>query len=647
MIDGRNGLEKQGDNPFRWISDLGWTGKKSNYYDWIWNSSASTLAFIFINHLKTTTMKKISKILFFIAALTTLIFSCRKDESDDSTNNGNTGGNYVQVIISGIVLDENNQPVSNASVTSGNLSTVTNQYGLFLLQGEVSRDRSLISIQKAGYLSRLHALIPKSNTINYVKIVLSGEPAAQLLASSAGGTVQAGNGGSVQFAPNSFVVAGSNTPYSGTVNIVTKHLDINDTYFGLMIPGGDLAGKNSSGENVSLYSYGMTAAILSGSSGENLELAPGSSATITFPLATSQQADAPATIPLWYLDETTGLWMEDGLATKVGNSYVGTVTHFTWWNCDHPGAQATISGLVTDCEGVPLANVTVTVNSGMTVVTDQNGYYSNWVPSGITLTFQVHAQGTFLLPSQLENVGPLSSGQVFTVPTLVVPCGSRVYGQITNCDGNLTEGSVIITSNNVILNSIHTINGMFSLMTPANETCILYSYSSSGTINMQINCGSAGDSIDAGTIQLCNSSNSSQGFNITGNGYNGETVTLITTVTSSDAYWSLSTGYTIGTFTGNSSAGPCTIYLTYQGASEGIHNISANYTLGNFLLNLNGTTYYSSSYTTIPFILELTYYGPVDDSIRGTFYGGLSTDSITEVMISNGRFSFPRSADHN
>jgi len=82
-----------------------------------------------------------------------------------------------------------------------------------------------------------------------------------------------------------------------------------------------------------------------------LQLATGKNATVTFPIATATQSTAPATIPLWFFDETKGMWIEQGSATKTGNTYVGTVSHFTWWNCDWGGGPLTYTATFVDQNG--------------------------------------------------------------------------------------------------------------------------------------------------------------------------------------------------------------------------------------------------------------------------------------------------------
>ena len=64
--------------------------------------------------------------------------------------------------------------------------------------------------------------------------------------------------------------------------------------------------------------------------GQKLNLKEGHTAEIVVQIDDSQLATAPNTITLWHFDEEKGYWKEDGVATKVGNKYVGEVSHFSW-----------------------------------------------------------------------------------------------------------------------------------------------------------------------------------------------------------------------------------------------------------------------------------------------------------------------------
>lgn len=80
--------------------------------------------------------------------------------------------------------------------------------------------------------------------------------------------------------------------------------------------------------------------------GQPVNLAAGSSAEIVVPIYVTTYPDGSPvevedTIPLWSLNENTGLWTQEGVGTVVvsnasptGLAFRATVTHFSWWNCD-------------------------------------------------------------------------------------------------------------------------------------------------------------------------------------------------------------------------------------------------------------------------------------------------------------------------
>lgn len=411
-----------------------------------------------------------------------IISSCKKD--DDNTNGGAiVSGSNAKTTVTGMVLDESNAPLAGVTVTAYGQTTTTSQYGTFVLK-ELSADKSRCVLQftKAGYFKRAHAFKAAANTVNYVRIVLNSNAVTHTISSSAGGTITGTNNCTVQFAPNSFVTA-NGSAYTGTVSITLKHLSPGDANFGFSIPGGDLAAVNNDGEDVSLYSYGMLGVVLTGNGGEPLQLATGKTATITMKVADGQIASCPTTIPLWYFDEATSLWKEEGQATLVGGFYVGTVTHFSWWNCDYQGPRATIQGKVVDCNGTAMSNVNVTVNGWYVMTTNQFGDYSSDVPVGMNFTVQVLANNNVgIQSSQIENVPVLTNGQVYIVSALIVPCPSRVAGNLNKCTGEAIDGFVSISNSNGFYNFQYTSgNGAFNIAVPPNSLMNLNAYSADGS----------------------------------------------------------------------------------------------------------------------------------------------------------------------
>jgi len=582
------------------------------------------------------------KVLIAMFVVIAIISACRKDDSDDSMPSP-TNSNLVNATITGIVTDESNQPIIGVQVMAYGNVTSTDVNGIFVLKGDVDKKRCVLEFSRQGYMKRLHAIIP-SSAVNYVRIMMQGEPFAQSILTGNSSIVNLGSGGSIVFPANAFVINGTATPYIGEVLVFSEHLSPDGPNFSMLIPGGDLSGVNANGDDVSLYSYGMGSVTLKGTSGEDLQLAAGISATITFPIASSQSASAQTTIPLWYLDENTALWKEEGEAVKVGNNYVGTVSHFSWWNCDIGPDRGTIIGRVVDCEGTPLANVTVTVNGQLTVVTDQNGYYTNWVPTGIQLTFQVLPQGAIMLPSQIETVAPLTIGQSITVPDLVVPCGSRINGHLTNCEEENISGTIGVFLNNDLVSYEYTTNGSFNLYAGANTNYTLVATTQEGVVTINVTSVGMSDTLDVGLLQACNESTASTGFTLNGMGYVNTAVNL-DIVDGNEGNYYTGGNTTYGYVNGISNLGPCSINLSFSGNS--ITTVDATLESDSvFHINLNGVYMFPSHSSSNHLFINITQYGAVGDSIKGTFAGDVETDGgLNTGTITNGRFAIFRGQD--
>ncbi|MCW7537967.1 immunoglobulin domain-containing protein [Aquabacterium sp. A7-Y] len=102
--------------------------------------------------------------------------------------------------------------------------------------------------------------------------------------------------------------------------------------------------------SVTIESFGaLHVELRAADSGRPLQLGAGKTAVIRIPLA-SRSPTPPATLPLYHLDETSGLWVEEGSATLVGRGeeayYEGRVSHFSYWNADRPTETVYVEGCV-------------------------------------------------------------------------------------------------------------------------------------------------------------------------------------------------------------------------------------------------------------------------------------------------------------
>jgi hypothetical protein len=98
-------------------------------------------------------------------------------------------------------------------------------------------------------------------------------------------------------------------------------------------------------------------------------------------------SEAPVEIPMWHFDESTGLWDEQGMATKNGSEYTTELPHFSTWNCDIPNSAITISGRLINTEGSPIGSAHIApyasdAGRGGLFNTNEDGTFSRRVPRG-------------------------------------------------------------------------------------------------------------------------------------------------------------------------------------------------------------------------------------------------------------------------
>jgi len=117
---------------------------------------------------------------------------------------------------------------------------------------------------------------------------------------------------------------------------------------------GDLRGITTGGKEVALKTYGMMNVELQDDAGNKLQVASGQQATITVAVPSALQGTAPATIPLWYFNDSTGRWIQQGAGALQGSSYIGNVSHFTWWNYDVSYIPYFFKGHIKDQAGNPV-----------------------------------------------------------------------------------------------------------------------------------------------------------------------------------------------------------------------------------------------------------------------------------------------------
>jgi hypothetical protein len=231
---------------------------------------------------------------------------------------------------------------------------------------------------------------------------------------------------------------------------------------------GTMLGINATDEVKALVTYGMMAVELRGNAGQELNLAPNKEATLHFPLPSSVTG-APESIDLWSMDEQTGFWRLEGTAAKVGNEYVASVGHFSFWNCDIPHTYVQLKGDLVDENGDPVANQTVNVQTGgvlgsASAITDANGHFEGFVPDLVNLTLTV----VDICQDQLytSNLGSLTSNTDLGDIVIATQAMTTITGSAEDCSGGPLTNGIAYAFTDLGWKVDEVINGEFNLTVP-------------------------------------------------------------------------------------------------------------------------------------------------------------------------------------
>ncbi len=396
-----------------------------------------------------------------IALLSILVVSCQKEFSGDGFIITETPPDLTTKIasaVAGFVTDENDMAVNGAIVQVGSTSTTTNKYGYFEVSNvQVIKNAALVTVAQPGYFKGIKTYIATENKSAFFRIKLIPKTNSGNIDAATGGTVTLPDGLAVNLPAGSVVVEASGAAYTGQVNVASHWLNPTATDIDRTMPG-DLRGLDSLGFIKLLTTYGMTAVELTGTTGELLQIATGKKATLSFPIPASMVSAAPSTIPLWYFDETMGLWKQQGNAVKSGNSYSGEVSHFSYWNCDIPLTNSVLFNCtVVDANNNPVPGVSVSftyangVYTGVHAYTDSSGYVSGPIPANANLILEVHGNYN-TCPGAIYSQNLTTTTVNVALGNIVLPNSSTamVTGTVVNCsNAAVTHGYVIMFKDGV------------------------------------------------------------------------------------------------------------------------------------------------------------------------------------------------------
>jgi len=439
----------------------------------------------------------------------------------------------ITAVVQGNVLDENGQPAAGVMVKVGSQSAQTDAKGYFRIRNaSLDKHSSLVTAEKAGYYKAYRTFGATSGT-NQVVIKLIPRTLTGTVDAASGGDVTLSNGAKVTLPANGVVKAAGGAAYTGPVNVYAAYIDPTAADIAERVPGSFIA-DDKNGSRVLLASFGMLAVELESASGEKLQVKSGSKAKISAPIPSSIAAAAPATIPLWYVDENTGIWKEEGSATRQGNNYVGEVSHFSFWNYDINVPAINLSMTLQNSDGIAIVQAKVRITRANPTAwgtqsygwTDSLGQVSGLVPANEVLLLEVLDPCN--APIYSQNIGPYTSNTNLGTIT-INPSGTALVtfkGKLVNCNNAaVTNGFAIVYYDNTVRYAAVNASGDFS-------TTILRCGSSASTADVlgvdagALQQGSSNTTVtvvtpvtNAGTISACGTS-ASQFINYTIDGIN-------------------------------------------------------------------------------------------------------------------------------
>jgi len=561
------------------------------------------------------------------------ILSCQKEvkTDDPGTGGGGTGTvvnpSPVQGNVTGKVFDNNNNAVAGATVKAGSNTTTTDSRGLFRFNNiQLDKYSAVITVEKTGFFKGYRVFSGSANNTNFVKLKLVPKALIGNIDAASGGSVSLPDNSKITLPASGVVVRSNSQSYTGSVKVYAAVIDPTSADISQIVPG-SFQGTDANNYRVILTSFGMLAVELEGNSGEQLQIAGGKTAKLRFTIPTSLRSTAPATIPLWSVDETTGLWKQEGSAIKGTDYYEGDVSHFSFWNCDVSSQTVFLEMTIVTAEG-PLSHVQVKLTrpNGATGYgfTDSSGHLGGLVPKNEALTLEVLNTCNQVIYTQ--NVGPFSANtNLGTITVTLSPLNTlQITGSAVNCGNQpVTNGNVLVYFEGHLYNRPIN-NGNFSLTitrcsnsTGSVEVVAVDNVANQQSISPWTGSASTG-TINTGTISACGvSSISFINYSVDGSNYS---LSAATPGDSIRIYTASGTNQNMTNVYGFRVSQPnMNIYFQTQGAA-----------VGTFPLQHLSVNQYDSVIIVTPFNINITTYGAPGQFIEGNFTG-----QIREILTNN------------
>jgi len=387
--------------------------------------------------------------LFLLLLSLLAISSCKDSESfvPDANEKSLKASAFVEVV------DLYGNPVPDAVIAvlhTENGSVITDTYGTTNADGVLHmKDADLfastyVTATKPGFFKGSRRFYPSRDKTHFVHIMLMEKQNVGSFPGGTGGLINVNDKVTLEV-PYVAIVDAAGHDYNGTVNVVAQAIPADDEYLSSKMPG-NLVGYNDNNERGALGSLGMVAVELVSPSGEILKVKDGSKVKMKVTVPSSKLAEAPASIPMWYFDESAGYWKQEGTAQLVGNQYVTEVPHFSFWNCDAWFDLVKWGATFVYSNGEPATQVTIcltilSLNATSCATTNEDGFVCGAVAANQAMLLEVRNPCFEVIYSQ--QIGPYADTTM--IGPITIPGSSvdlvQVSGEAVDCNAApVTDG---------------------------------------------------------------------------------------------------------------------------------------------------------------------------------------------------------------
>ncbi len=516
------------------------------------------------------------------------------------------------------VRDVNGTPVEGVQINVGNIEGFTDENGLLFVRNATMNPSTYLTAEKEGFFHGSRRFYPTEDGVQFVKITLLPQQLAGTFQSSAGSSIQIADGVNLSF-PADAIMTKNGQPYNGSVSVYGQPIKADDPDLSTKMPG-DLIGITNEGTKGALGSLGMMVVELKTSNGDLLQVKTGSHVEMQMEVPASKLSTAPSTIPMWYFNEATGYWREEGEASLVGNKYVAQLGHFSYWNCDAYFELVEWGSTFIYEDGSPAGQVSVcltilSLNTTRCDYTNNEGFVGGQVAANETMLLEVKSPCGDVIFSQ--QIGPYSvATQIgpFTIPGSSVSVTS-ISGNAVDCNGAVvTNGFARIkVADQTYYGQLDQVTGAFSIsVMNCDESAVSVIAVDETALKQSLPSTFAyATVIDAGTLTVCETITEYLDLEVVGfpdhfifyfpygNSFEG-----VTTLVSQD-----------------SSSNNSFFYVRFNGDTPGTYTPTG----AEIAVTLpNGDRAFAKG---DELIITITYFGPVGDYILGTVSGTWHTAS--------------------